>query len=863
MEPKEARRNALIKLGGLEAVKEHYRDQRGIPLVESLLQDLRYTFRTLGRSPGFAITALVSLGLGIGANSAIFTVASAALWRQLPVADPDSLVLVSAIREDGRERFYPPTGLADELGQLSAAFLGAATRTDDGLSFSFEGSRAERIVGEVVSPNYFSFLGIKPLLGRGFSDDVQSGHWAPEVVLSHRFWRQRLAGDPGILGRTILLNSYPFTVVGVTPPEFFGVVVGWDPELRLPMMPAGQTLSQMNLLSSPSAQIIARLGPAVSTVQAQVASDAVFERFLNDNPNAQLASNPMRHILIRPGNRGWQGDVSDFGQPLVILLVLAGLVLLIACANLANMLLARSTARRRELAVRAAIGAGRFRLLRQMLVESLLLSGLGAGIGFGLSLWVSRVLFGFLPQGHIALTLDVNPDARAVWFTAGISILTATILGLIPGVKATRGDLALSLKSDSAGSLGDIGGSKLRRGFVVGQVAMSVLLLALAGVFERSLGTLRDVNPFPQPEQVLLFTMKPQPELYDPANVLSLATEITHRVSALPGVQSAAVAENGPLGSRWRWGRSTIEGSSGQIIDAVVDSVSPGYLGTIGLPLVAGRDFSLSDTSASPRVVIINETLARLLFKDENPLGRRIDIAPGLMRSKTPVVPGNVIDQGYGKLAEIIGVARGNRYYDLHEGPQPAFFSSIQQDPAYMPTLHVRVSAGHSPAVVIRAVLGEFDSIDRGFPVFNIRTLGDRLDDSLARERLLSQLAAAFGVLALLLSLTGIYGVMAYSVTRREREIGLRTALGATSAAVLRMVFRESMILVALGIAAAVPSTLSAGLLVSSRMPGLPAVDLPSLGTAALLMLGVAALAGFLPARRAARLDPITALRCQ
>jgi hypothetical protein len=264
----------------------------------------------------------VSLGLGIGANSAIFTLANAALWRQLPVADPDSLVLVSAVREDGHERFYPPAQLADELARLSGVFTGAAARTDDGLSFSFEGSRAERIVGEVVSPNYFTFLGVKPVLGRGFSDEVQGGRWAPEVVLSHRFWKQRFAADPGILGRTILLNSYPFAVVGVTPPDFFGVVVGWDPELRLPLMPAGQTLGQMDLATSNSAQIIARLMPGVTPAQAEAAAGPLFERFLNDNPTAQLRSNPMRHILVRPGSRGWQGDVSDFRQPLLILLAL-------------------------------------------------------------------------------------------------------------------------------------------------------------------------------------------------------------------------------------------------------------------------------------------------------------------------------------------------------------------------------------------------------------------------------------------------------------------------------------------------------------------------------------------------------------
>ena len=842
MDPATARRNALMRLGGLEAAKERYRDRRAIPFLESLIQDLNYAGRMLRRSPAFTITALSSLALGIGANSAIFAFANSALWRPLPVAHPESLVFAWAIREDGNERLYPPTQFADELARLNGVFSGAATRTDDGLSFSFEGSRAERIMGEVVSPNYLALLGVKPVLGQGFSEDVRMGRWAPEVVLSHRFWMQRFAGDRGVLGRTILLNNYPFTVVGVTPPEFFGVVTGWDPELRLPLMPAGESLSQLNLASSNTAQILARLQPGVSIAQAESAADGSFERYLNENPDAQLPSNPMRHIIVRPGNRGWKGDVSDFRQPLLILLALGGLVLLIACANLANMMLARSTTRRSELAVRAAIGAGRRRLVRQMLVESLLLSGLAGALGIAVSVWSSRILVGFLPQGHIALSLDVNPDARVIWFTAGLSLLASVILGFVPGLRSTRGNLAMSLRSESGGAAGARGGSTLRSTLVIGQVAFSVLLLALSGVFLRALGGLHAGDLFPQANRVLLFTIKPQPELYSPAKVLSLTAEITRRISDLPCVQSAALAENGPLGSRSE--HRAIQCPSGPVVDAATDEVSPGYFETIGLPVIDGRDFSSADTPASPPVIIVNETLARLLFNDENPIGRQV-----LLRGEPS------------KMREVVGVVGTTRYYDLHAAPPPAFYANIQQEHAYMPTLHLRMRPGYAASTVTGMVRREFDAIDKDFPVFNIRTLEDRVNDSLSRERLLSQLAGSFGFLALVLAVVGIYAVMSYSVTRRRREIGLRAALGATRTAILGMVLKESMAMVALGVMSGIPAALAATLLISSWLPGLRAIDPAPLGAAVLLMLIVAAISAFVPARRAATLDPVAVLR--
>jgi predicted permease len=842
MSPVEARRAALVKLGGVEATKQIYRERRGLPVLETLLQDVRYAARTLRKNPGFTITALLSLAVGIGANGAIFTAANAVLWRTLPVADPRSLVRLTTIREDHTEFTYLPATFAEELRRNSGVFSDVISETSDGLSFSADGDRAERVVGEVDSPNLFTFLGVQPILGRGFSDEVQKGRWAPEVVLSYRFWQRRFGGDPQVLGKTIRLNNYPFTIVGVSPVSYYSLDLGFDPELRVPKMPFGQKLDPMELVSLYGGELMARLKPGVSLAQAEAATDASFQQFLHDHPDQQRRSNPMRHVRVLPGDKGWQEDLAQFRKPLIALLGLAGLVLLIACTNLASMLLARAMAQRREMAVRAAIGAGRARLVRQMLTESLLLSTAGGLFGLAVAAWAGRILFGFLPQQHIHIALDLAPDMRTAWFIAGLALLAAVLFGLIPTLQATRGDLTVSLKSDSAGSLGDTSGTSFRRFLVIGQVGLSLLLLVMAGLFERMLGHLRGGESFPQSDRVLLFTMKPQHELYDPERIRTLTNEVVRRVSELRGVRSAALAENGPLGSRRD--RVTVEASSGQSIDVAADEVSPGYFETIGVPLIGGRDFSVQDKHGSP-VVIVNDVFARQLFKDEDPLGQKITI-----RSEDHPAP-----------LEIVGIVRASRYYDLHAPPPPAVYTDIQQDTPYMPTLHVRV-AGTSAAPVIAEIRREFDSLDKDFPVFNIQRLEDRVNDSLARERLVSQLAGTFGGLALVLAVVGLYGIVAYSVTRRGREIGIRMALGATPGEMLAMVLRECMVLALSGIALGVPVTLVAARLISTQLLGISTADPPLIVVAAAtLMLTAAALAGFLPAHKASRVDPMIALR--
>ncbi len=503
MKADEAHDAARRTIGGFEQIKEECRDTRRVNTIHSIVQDLRYAARLFLRSPVFTITALVSLALGIGANSAIFTAMDAILWRPLPVENPRSLVQLVVTREKRQDVHGIPGTFAEQLRRSSPVFSGLVAADDDGLSFS-AGGRAERIMGGAVSRDFFTFLGVRPILGQGFSDAVRKGHWAPEVVLSYRFWKYRFAGSADVIGRTVHINKYPFSVVGVAPTGFFGLDVGWEPELWLPIMPRGQAISQIALISLSQDQPlegarIARLKAGVTLAQAQAATDAQFQNYLREAPRDQKGD--LGHIRLLPCDKGDHGLVEQFDQPLFILWGMVALVLLIACSNVANMLLARATARQRELAVRASIGAGRARLVRQMLAENLLLWLAGGVLGLAVASWTNDLLFRLLPQGHMRMVLDLNPNPRAALFTLSVSLATGILFGLIPALTATRGDLAGSLKTDSAASIGEGKGLGLRKRLLVLQVALSLLLLIVSGLFVRTLANLRATEYGYRPEK--------------------------------------------------------------------------------------------------------------------------------------------------------------------------------------------------------------------------------------------------------------------------------------------------------------------------------------------------------------------------
>jgi len=842
MSRQDALRRVRWERGTLEVTKEVVRAGSWESWVETCWQDLYFGFRTLSKSPGFTFVAVVVLALGIGVNATIFNTANAALWRTLPVADPQSLVRLIPVRQDNHESEDLPVQLAGELRRTDT-FSDVITSTDDGLSFSYKGGSAERVLGEVVSPNFFAFLGIQPELGEGFSAGVRKGEWAPEVVLSYRFWRRRFGGDPHVLGRTIRLNNYPFVIVGVSPRDFYSLRVGFDPELRMPQLPPGISLSQSELLSSSYAEITARLKPGIGIVQAETATDAASQQLLHDDQYNQRRVNPICHVRLAPGRRGSPGELAPYRTSLLVLVGLAGIVLLLTCFNLTSMLLARATSRRREFAVRAAIGAGRGRLVRQMFMESLLLAIAAGAAGLAIMSSTGNLIRSFLPQGHINVVLDLNPDLRSLWSALGATLLAGVLIGLLPAFEATRNNITLGLKSDSAASIGDARAAAFRKGLTIAQVALSLLLLTTAGLFERSVRNLEAEDPFPQPDRVLLFRMKPQRELYDGERIRVLAAEVVRRTSALPGVKAAALAEEGPYGSRGAM-RGHMHTLDGRTADADMDIVSPALFTTLGIPLLNGRDFSVRDNEASKPVMIVDETFARRLFADDNPIGKLV---------KTSVHDTDVA-------FEIIGVVRASRYYDLHQSPPPMVFLNLQQVGPYMPTLHVRVASAN-PETVVSEVRHEFDLIDRGVPIFDVRTLRDRALDNLAQQRLVGDLTAALGALALGLVAIGLYGLMAFSVARRTREIGIRVALGAERRQIMSLVTGEGMRIVLTGVAFGLPASFVVAHLIAAMLYGLHPNDPFSFATVTFVLGVVTLLACYLPARRATRVDPLVALR--
>ena len=838
----EAEHAARREFGNVGLVVEVTKDIWGWRWLRDLADDARYGLRMLTKNPGFTAVAVLTLALGIGANAAIFNTANAALWRTLPVADPQSLVRLIAVRQDHRESNILPVGVAEEL-RRSGIFSDVITRTDDGLSFSYNGSGAERVVGEVVSPNFFAFLGVRPVHGQGFSVGVQKGQWAPEVVLSYRFWQRRFGSDPQVLGHNIRLNNYPLAIVGVSPPDFYSLVVGFDPELRVPEMPRGQSLSQSELLSSPYAEIMARLNPGIGIAQAEAATDAACQQFLRDHQLDRHEVNPARHIRLVPGGRGWQGDLRQYRTSLLVRVGLAGVVLLVTAFNLTGMLLARATTRRRELAVRAAIGAGRSRLIRQMFTESALLAMAAGAVGLAIMSSTGNTILRFLPQGHINMVLDLSPDLRTLWFTAGLTILAGVVIGLVPSLQSTGNNVSLGLKSDSAASIGDAKGGIFRQALTIGQVALSLLLLTIAGLFERSLANLRAADPFPQPDRVLLFRMKPQKEFYDGQRIRTLTADVVRRMSTLPGVELAALAEEGPYGSRGAL-RSAVHASDGRTVDADMDIVSPGLFATLGIPLFNGRDFSERDNERSKAVVVVDELLAQRLFGSSNPIGKMIE---------APV-------QGNDVAFEIIGVVRSSRYYDLHQTSPPMIFYNLQQAGPYMPTLHVRVSSAN-PETVVSEVRREFGVIDRNVPIFDIRTLRDRVLGTLAQQRLVSDLAGAFGALALSLVAVGLYGLMAFSVAQRTREIGIRAALGADRKRIMTLVAWQGMRIVFIGVALGLPASFLLTRLMAGMLYNVHPDDPLSFATETFVLGMVSLLACYIPARTATKVDPMVALR--
>lgn len=817
--------------------------------MRTLLHDLRYGARMLRKSPGFTVVAVVTLALGIGANTAIFSVMDRLMFRMLPVRNPEELFTVAQVSTGGTDdRFSHAAFLQFREGTRAIAGITAASTAQR--ENIIIGGEPELVDRKAAAGNYFSLLGVPALIGRTLTeDDDRLPPGNPVAVVSYGYWQRRFGGDAAVLGRTFTLKGSLFTIVGVTPSEFFGETVGeapdvWTPITAQPMAPAWLWSGH----STTWLRIMGRRNPGVTREQARAGVEIVFRRIRDDI--AGRMENPVWRqkaleagFDMRDGSAGFSELRETFSRPLRVLLAVVGLVLLIACANVANLLLARAAARRREIAVRLAVGAGRWRLVRQLVTEFLLLAAIGGGFGLLVAQWGGGVLVELMSRARRAAPIDLEIDFRVLAFAAALSFVTGLMFGVAPALRATRLALTNALKDATP----RIGRSRLSIGksLIVGQAAISLVLLITAGLFVRSLQNLQSVDLGFVPESVVVFRIDPGATGYSAAQKTNLYEQLLERLQAIPGVRSASVSFFGLFG-RGLWGNQlVIEGYTlrpGQIVHTFANAVSPRYFETMGISLLRGRPFAPADNQSAPKVAIVNETFGRHYFGNQTPIGRRFAFGGQAAA-----------------MMEIVGVVRDAKYQSVREEPRRMIYVPHLQYPSNLNELAVRSTA--DSAVLSSAIRKQIASIDRNLPVLDAATLQNQVDQSIAPEHLIGRLAACFGLLATALACIGLYGVMSHAVARRTNDIGVRLALGANPADVLGMVLRESLVLVGAGIIGGLCTAFATTRYVSRLLFGLTPTDPLTITAAVALLVTVAAIAAFLPARRAARVDPMVALR--
>jgi predicted permease len=830
----------------------------------SLWPDLRFSLRAMRRSPLFASVAILSLALGIGANTAIFTLMDQLMLRQLPIKDPDQLVMLyqrgahNGNNMGIRMHSYP---IYQDIQQKAAPFSEVLCRRLVSASVSVD-NQTERVETEMVSGNFFTMLGVKAAAGRVFNshddDQVFMGH--PVVVLSYDYWETRFARDPNAIGKKILVNNYPMTIVGVSAAGFAGIDPAASPQIRVPILMKPAIVPQWPWLDpfdrrSRWVQVFARLKPGYTVESARAPLQGLFHQIREYEatlPAAKRWSAYARDQFMRgtihidKAATGYSSLRNSFSTALVVLMCMVGLVLLIACANVANLLIARAFARQKEIAVRLSIGASRGRLVRQLLVESMLLSFAGGLAGVLLAIAMTRGLLALVPVEGNPLLIRPEPDLRILLFTLVLTFLTGLIFGLVPALRASRPDLWTTLK-DAVGSIAGSGGSLfLRKGLVTAQVALSFLLLFGAGLFVRSLQNLKAVDTgFRDLNNLVTFQVSPALNGYDAPRTVHFYDELLDHIRAIPGVKSAGLASVALLhGDEWD-SSTSVEGhqaKDGEDMQAFMNSISPGYFATMGIPIKEGRDFDRRDMKDDAKVAIVNEHFARHFFGDKSAVGRHLGRGGG---------PGTKLD------IEIIGVVADSLYEGPREGVRRQVFVPNWGNGGV--AFYARAGLGSTSAYA--ALRSEVKKLDAAMPVYEMKTLGAQLDETLLTERLIALLSAGFGLLATLLAAMGLYGVMAFVVARRTKEVGLRMALGAQPASVIWLVMKEVLMLLAIGLAVGIPAAIALGRFVANQLYGIKVND-PWIGGASIVVLIlVASLAGFIPAQRASRIDPILALR--
>lgn len=838
----------------------------------TIFQDLRFGWRMLARNPGFTGVAIITLALGIGANTAIFSAFDAVVLKNLPVYKPDQLVLFSDIPGQGTHYSSPPP--AGKLDMISyplyqyfqehdKSFEGLCAFRNgiDALTVKEQGSGAQAgsqiAAGKEVSGNYFSVLGVKPILGRALTPADNREGAQPATVISYRYWSSRFDRNPSVVGRVLDMNGIPFTVVGVAPPGFFGErVESHSADLWFPLVFQPRVMNRESWLTEPNMywlDLMGRLKPGASIQQAQATLNVQLHQALTAELGSHLSDEVRRDIQqcrieLAPGGRGLSNLRFNFSEPLRLLMIIVLLVLLIACANVAGLLLARGSTRQKEIAMRLALGAGRWRVIRQMLTESLLLAGLGGALGFFFAAWgVSGLKLLFARTAP----LNVSPDWRVLAYTIGISMLVGIIFGIAPALRATKVDLVPALKMGSSTASSRPHRFGLAKSLVAFQVACALPLVVSAGLLIQSLRKLADQNLGLKPEHVLLVGIAPRLGGYKPNQLNALYHQILDRVNGLPGVRSASLATYSPMSGVSSSTDITIQGEApgpGQDMGININQVAPGYFKTEGILLLLGRPITEQDTAASPKVAVVTETFARAFFGTANPIGRRFGLGSG-----NPKHSGDI---------EIVGVVKDVKFYSARGNPPKMVFFPLFQmsgDSAYASDLEVR--AAGDPASVASEVRKSLTEVDKNLPIAHVRTLPEQIHGRLNQPRVVSELATFFGALALMLASIGLYGLLSYSVTQRTNEIGIRMALGAQKRDVLRMVLREAVTLAGIGLAAGIALSLALTRLITSQLFGVTPYNAVTLAAGAVVVFFVALLAGYIPARRAAAVDPMVALR--
>ena len=844
MNPEQARRQALLDLGGLEQTKQDYREQRGLPMIETALQDLRFGFRMLRRSPGFSALAILCLTLGIGANAAVFSWIEGILFRPYPmVAHQERLVALGGTAPgEARGTLTSWPDLMDLRKRCTLIDSFIVTKiTGSTLSIGY---RAEVTTGSIVSANYFDAIGVHPILGRGFEPQEEVGRNAhPVTVISYQLWQGRFKGDPQIVGKTQRLNGVLHTIVGVTPEGFYGTFVGWAMQFWVPVSMEETFEGGGYKLEDRGAQWIEAyvwLKPGVTLLQAQQEMSAVAKRLETDHP----ATNRGRGIKLWPL---WQTPFNNAGTllpTLEIMLAVVVFVLFIACANVGNLLLVRSFARRHEMTVRLAVGAGPGRLLKQLFTEGLILAAFGAAGGLLVAHWCRHALVLLFPaRGGVSMHLPGEIDWRVLALSAGICLLATLLLGLVPAMQTRNLDLAGALKAESAGVVGGRSRAWVRSSLVVMQVSLSFVLLVGAGLLLQSLQRIRTTSPGFSTHNVLDTAVTLVAAGYDVPRARNFQDQLMERVKALPGVESAAFARMTPL-SYGSYSSSPIAVDGYQPPPeeqptVEYNEVAPDYFATMGIPLISGREFARADDEKAALVAVVNETMAARYWRGKNPIGERVQVK--------------------GRWMQVVGVAKDSKYESVRETPKPFFYVPLRQNFARGAGLYIRTPL--STQTIATALTREVHALDPDLALFEVITLQEQLDRSTSPQLVAVTLVGVLGALALLLSAIGLYGVMSYAVSQSTRELGLRMALGAGASNLLRLVLSRGLVLTGGGLVLGATVALALTRLLGNLLYNVSPRDPLAFGSAFAVMAIASLAACLLPAWRATRTDPARILR--